>query len=346
MYLLYLFFLTANERALVNTLTPARSSSDSFAEKERKARTEQGQFCRDLDAGIIQAPLSGDGKLEHLKSKLATLQLGFPGKNVHFKMEVYDNNDIVSLSILGGNGWDNDKINQILDVIVNYADQHKVPLSDLTFVDIGANVGWFTFVMASLGLNVVSFEPLNQNLYLLRKTLCHPANTPIRDRVLLFGHGLSYEKQTCIQASGTINVGDGVMLCVQDPSTYVPPQGFEVRGSVAVDRIDDVLSTSDRHIVAVKMDTEGYEAHVVLGGPKFFLGSKIPYIFSEFVPSGMMAAAGGDGVRFVRNFLDAGYLLSEEGSTQYHNRKYALNLLNFPGVHELFFEYKPELATQ
>jgi FkbM family methyltransferase len=196
-------------------------------------------------------------------------------------------------------------------------------------------------IVAAMGVNVIAFEPMEQNLHLIRKTLCNPENSRFSDRVVVIPTGLSDTTQTCILFSDKINVGDGITTCVDDMSTYVPPKDYDIRGYIPVDRIDNILSPAGRNIVMVKMDTEGSEANLVLGGPNFFLKSKIPYIFSEFNPHGLMKARGGNAGRFMRDFLDAGYLVRLHAKKTFLNRDFALNMDNFPDQYDLVFEYEP-----
>jgi FkbM family methyltransferase len=320
----------------------------AFVQKEKQARAEQEQFCRDLKAGRIEAPRSKQGSREPMKTK-QTRVVGVPGSERYdlrhdFVLEVYEENDIVSGYIGGNGGWETKIVNEIILIFVKYAKKHNLSLSDLTFVDIGANVGWYTMILAAAGVNVIAFEPMEQNLHLIRKTLCNPENRYFSDRVLVFTSGLSDETQTCIVFSDKSNVGDGITACVEDPSTFMSARkDYEIRGKIPVDRIDNIVSASGRNIVAVKMDTEGSEAHVVLGGPTFFLRPQIPYIFSEFNLN-LMAARGGDGERFMRDFLDAGYLVRDQKSSEFWTREYATDMSNFPAIHDVVFEYKPQGA--
>jgi hypothetical protein len=91
------------------------------------------------------------------------------------------------------------------------------------------------------------------------------------------------------------------------------------------------VGIADPNIVAVKMDTEGSEANIVLGGPLFFWKSKIPSIISsEIHPNGLMAKRGGDGERFMRDFHDAGYSArnDNDSETTRWTREYATNMAN------------------
>jgi FkbM family methyltransferase len=318
---------------------PSVSNGPAFVQKERQARAEQEQFCRDLKAGRIAAPRSKQGISEPMQTKQTRVVSN--DETHHIVLEVYTENDIVSDEIRDNGGWETKIVNEIILIFVKYAEEYNLSLSDLTFVDIGANVGWFTMIMAAVGVNVIAFEPMEQNLYLIRKTLCNPENSYFSDRVLVFATGLSNETQTCIVFSGKSNVGDGITSCVEDTSTIVSPwKDYEVRGKIPLDRIDNIVSATGRNIVAVKMDTEGSEAHAVLGGPTFFLRPHIPYIFSEFNLM-LMAARGGDGERFMRDFLDAGYLVRDQNGKQFWTREYATNMSNFAEAYDVVFEYNP-----
>jgi hypothetical protein len=70
--------------------------------------------------------------------------------------------------------------------------------------------------------------------------------------------------KTFIMLSGQNNVGDGHTVCVDDPSTFKPPKDYEIRGTIPMDRIDNIISAAGRDTFAVKMDTEGSEANTVL----------------------------------------------------------------------------------
>jgi hypothetical protein len=43
---------------------------------------------------------------------------------------------------------------------------------EVIFMDIGANVGWFTVNAAAMGYTVFAFEPTSPNVFAIRHTLC------------------------------------------------------------------------------------------------------------------------------------------------------------------------------
>ena len=294
-----------------DTFPPPRRIEDRFSLLERRAKEEQERFCEDFAAP------GGNASLEVGATPITTTLISCEpiiNQSEPFAMEVYENRDIVSQALINQGRWDPDKTISMVRAIEGYANKHNLSLSNLTFVDIGANVGWFTMAMASIGMNVVAFEPMPFNLYLLRKNLCLPQNKHLASRIIIHGYGFSTVNETCIVYSDNYNMGDGHIKCTPDPTQFVPPRDYSVRALVPMARIDDLFSTKGKRIVAVKMDTEGYEANAVKGGPILFQQSKIPFIFSEFSVT-VMKEKGGDPIEFIRSFLDAGYTVAEEGSS-------------------------------
>jgi len=156
-----------------------------------------------------------------------------PVKPLRFLMHLLPyGRDIVSTEIQGYRGWDNDKTSAMLNLM-----NGDVPRVDIEgggfmkknattndallfnraghpplFVDIGANVGWFTLVMASAGHRVISIEPLQHNELSLRFSLCR--NPGFTSRVRLYPVALGAEvDQQCVVYSENRNVGDGHVLC-------------------------------------------------------------------------------------------------------------------------------------
>ena len=267
-------------------------------------------------------------------------------------MIIYHKQDVVSRRIRRDGAWDRNKTQEMIRLVQEYANKHQTPLSDLTFVDIGGNVGWFTLVMASLGLNVITVEPMSFNLELLRRSLCLPENKAMAERVVLHGKGLSNSETTCTVYSQPVNVGDGTLAC----GGGKPPQAahqmhLQPRGDVQVIRVDDLIDASssdehDRKIVALKMDTEGHEALVVEGGKRLFLESHIPLIFTEFNPSWIRTRTDRDPLTFMHQFVQAGYAVRVDGNSTAKSTQEVMDMNNWnpDRANEVIFEYAPKVS--
>ncbi len=120
-------------------------------------------------------------------------------------------------------------------------------------MDIGANVGLYTCLAASLGKPVVAVEPLPRNLKLLRKNLAANGFTSVQ--VLPFG--LSNE-------IGTKRLfGTGTCASFQQGWAGSPEKHFH---SVPVSTLDSiVVGLPDRSPMLIKMDVEGFELEVLSG---------------------------------------------------------------------------------
>ena len=122
--------------------------------------------------------------------------------SIHFAMAIYGKGDIVSSTIERGGSWET-KATDSLNPYVR---------PDTVFVDIGANIGWYTFVMAARNHSVVAFEPFAKNVELQKTTLC--LNPKLAQRVTQIPHGLAESEQQCdLVQVPSVNFGDTHSVC-------------------------------------------------------------------------------------------------------------------------------------
>ena len=103
----------------------------------------------------VQNTLFNNGKLEkklYNESSIATIC--HVNMEKRFSICVYETNDIVSKAVRERGGWEREILSYMNNYMIQYSKNYNVSLSDLTFIDIGANVGWFSLNMAALGVNV------------------------------------------------------------------------------------------------------------------------------------------------------------------------------------------------
>lgn len=257
-------------------------------------------------------------------------------RNTTFAIELYKSDDIVSSAIqnswitdVSSDGWESDLIKDFNILFEEYSKSHNIPLSDLTFIDIGANIGWLSLNMAALGVNVIAFEPMQENIEILRRTLARKVNidSGISKRITLFEHGLGIKDEICFVYSDDHNVGDGHVMCVPSEKDLSIPANYTIHGRVPVKRLDDVVDTTGMHIVAVKMDVEGFEGNVLEGGIKVLLESNVNVIQTEFVPNWVIEK-GGDPIEFMSRMAEAGYRMKKKG-WGYMKKSEMMNMTNF-----------------
>jgi FkbM family methyltransferase len=174
-----------------------------------------------------------------------------------------------------------------------------------TFVDVGANIGWYSLLAAGLvgpTGRVVAVEP-------------NPAN------VALLEAGAKDNGLTNITAL-TMAVADapGVLALETDGSNgrIIPvpgPPAQPVRASyvVAAQSLDSVLAQCQvSRVHLVKLDVEGAEP-LVLKGAQQVLARDQPVLVSEFYPLALDLAPWGGAVEFLAMLRELGYRLSVIG---------------------------------
>lgn len=146
------------------------------------------------------------------------------------------------------------------------------------FVDVGANVGYFTCLWAAINPTNVAyaFEPSPRNMEMLQQNL---STQNFGCRVKLFPFALGRETGV-----GNFHLG--------------PPEqsgwgGISLSASsetlkVAIRRLDELIE-SDREIAALKVDTEGADAWVLEGAAGLLRAKRIQHVFCERNTSRMEA---------------------------------------------------------
>ena len=166
-------------------------------------------------------------------------------------------------------------------------------------VDIGANIGYFTMLSASLvgpTGSVMAIEPNASNAKLLEAS--RRAN--------------SFDMVTVVQAAAGSAIGLLVLNTAYSNGTTAPLsdnlRSLIDSTTVPCLKLDDLIATS-KFIDFVKVDVEGAEYKALLGASAMIRRCK-PTIVSEFSPDMMPMISGVDGVQYLRFLRDFGYNIS------------------------------------
>ena len=157
--------------------------------------------------------------------------------------------DIVSRDILIHGRWEIDSPTEMAAGLPSIA----LPARGGTFLDVGANLGYFSLLFATHGWSVVSVEPMRQNRAALSASLClNPAlNVSLYPRALV---SPAKRRSQCIARSFPRNQGNGVLTCgahVQCPRPNADPSRRHPCEPVAVTTLDELLAESGVRAVDV-----------------------------------------------------------------------------------------------
>lgn len=163
----------------------------------------------------------------------------------------------------------------IWDRIVSLS--HDKPEGSI-FIDVGANLGYFSLMAASLGYRVVAFEPMSRNARKLAQSVARN-----NFEVTLYQNAvsdISGQRVSLIETS-PFNQGNGQV------TTGGTPDINGVYGDAYVSTVtlsETLLFLPNEPIDAyiVKIDVEGLEADVIKGAQHWICAAWVPHIIMEF----------------------------------------------------------------
>ena len=141
-----------------------------------------------------------------------------------------------------------------------------------TFLDIGANIGMHTLVMANLGNDVIAVEPKWSTIKRLHKSvnLNHLSN-----RITLVTNGISDVRNNLTLYCNGHNQGG---------STMIKNAASHCQETIKTILMDDLLEVLHRgQQLVIKMDIEGSECHALVHSQRFFSSVKVNVIFMEWM---------------------------------------------------------------
>ena len=139
------------------------------------------------------------------------------------------------------------------EVLAFLADAAALAASPAVFADIGANVGQHSLFMAGRAAKVIAFEPWPRARAALEANIARNGLDNIEVRPVALGDEAG---MLPFFAPGTANLGTGSF--VAEVNRNIPSEALPVL------RGDDALASLDR-LDVIKIDTEGFEAKVLLG---------------------------------------------------------------------------------
>jgi len=191
------------------------------------------------------------------------------GNGVSFRMVVLGDNDIVSQNLFYHHTWE---VSSPEDLA---ARGHTSFAQNFTFLDIGANLGYYTMLFASRGHKVLAVEPMTRNRRALEGSLC--LNPHLKDLVQIVPAALVARNEVldmrCVIRSTNynVNIGNGFLSCGKAAETKPCLSSDPNCENVPVKTLDMVLNEyHPARIDVVKMDVENYECHVFDGGQALF----------------------------------------------------------------------------
>ena len=222
---------------------------------------------------IQQAAQNNNDAATHCVLPLGTqvVTLGKHTKNP-YQLVVYREDDFLSQEIAKKGYWEIRSLQDMaqlapslsLPTVSNLRTQENT-----AFYDVGANIGYYSFLFAAAGYRVVALEPESSNLALFKASLCLNERTGISARITLLEYGLVGESSlNCTMLVGRVVPRSrkylhsiGRLQC--DPKYQChADKDLICQRNVAVTTLPQILKENDLNLPSpdiIKIDAEGYE---------------------------------------------------------------------------------------
>lgn len=156
----------------------------------------------------------------------------------------------------------------------------------LCFIDVGANVGFFSLMAASLGFHVIAFEPMPRNAQRLARSIRRNSAGGGFDpgQIVLYRNAVSdiHGQRVALRETDAHNYGNG-----QVQSGRVPAEsGVEYAETVTLNSVllfsSSATTTPAVDATIVKIDVEGLETNVLAGAREWICSRRVQHVMIEF----------------------------------------------------------------
>ena len=159
-----------------------------------------------------------------------------------------------------------------------YSKKKKLKNKDIYLLDIGSNIGWYTYSLGKYGYKILSFEAFKINNYIMYKNYC--LNKDVK--VTIIDKGLDIEDKICSLKTVNNNQGNGIILCENRDKKLYEYNG-DLFNNIELTKLNRYIKyLSHNNLAVIKIDVEGSEINALEGGKELITKYHIPFIKMEY----------------------------------------------------------------
>ena len=234
--------------------------------------------------------------------------------DTNFDMFIYDNFDYYSWKIKLNQSYEGEATLHMLNAIKYFEDKYDFENDDIAIIDIGSNVGWFSTYFGTFKYKVLSFEPLPENYYILKKNFCR-SNMDFfgtSSTITIINEALYPIETFCDYYKDIKNSKKNLILCDKSKEKNLDKDYIKV-DRIKTTKLSNFLpQIMNKRIALLRLDLE-YEGEMAIeSGKELITKFHVPYIFIEFNML-MFALHETRPQDFLRFFINNGYKISLNG---------------------------------
>ena len=197
-----------------------------------------------------------------------------------FRMSLHRPLGVVSQNIQRVGIWEPGITKRFEQVFSSSSPNQKKPRR---FMDVGTNIGYYSLLAASFGVQVISIEAMEYNLERYRESI---ALNHFEHLINIHHVGVSNTPggYLCMRMPEG-NAGNGVATFSPTECKFSDHRDIKNiwKSQVAVKTLDEITTAAMYDsIIAIKLDIEGFETNALLGGKLFLKRVKPCYIWFEY----------------------------------------------------------------
>ena len=252
-----------------------------------------------------------------MEEKIDLVKVNF--SSIIYDMFLYKNKDSVSSSISKFGYWEFKETNSFISALSYYSRKKNITQKNIFFIDIGANIGWFSLILGKLGYNILSFEPSKSNYYILLKNFC--LNKEIDMTIINKGLDTLSKNESIYHPLS--NIGNAHIFPRKKKLNL---KNYEKEEIILTNLKNYISYLKYKNLALIKLDIEGSEAKAIEGGIDLIVKFHIPFIFIEWTPIDLREK-GTDPRCFLELFEKNGYKFSKIDflSRKYNSKEQILN---------------------
>lgn len=181
-----------------------------------------------------------------------------------FLIQLHENKEeYITRSILENGYWEKHSSELVHEILKKNR--------NLLFIDIGANIGYYSLFVAALGIKSIAFEPIKENYRLFEKSI---KDNNFQHLIKLYKIALGEEYK--MVEFNVINYNMGCATICDFRNSIKP----DYKENVMLYLADDILLSIEEDMF-IKMDVENMEVSVIKGMVRTLAKGRVKYILLE-----------------------------------------------------------------
>ena len=205
-------------------------------------------------------------------------------KEINFDIFIWINFDYISRKILINHSYEKVATLHMLNALKYYTVKYNYKNDDTMIIDSGANIGWYSTVFTKFKYSLLSFVPLYENYYILKKNFCRNSRDFFGNTstIIIINEALYSIESSCSYYKDFRALRKDIILCDKNKEKNLDSEYFKINTirTNILNNFNPLINNKKLTLLILDLEYEG---------EKFFESENdlvtkyhVPFIFIEF----------------------------------------------------------------